>query len=207
MTNPSDRPSQVWLEAAGVFRSVFDAAPAAMLVVDSEGRILAVNRAAEPLFADAPRAILARRGGDALSCVHHFETPLGCGQAEACRSCVVRGSITEAFSGKARHRQLTRMDLREPDGTTRSIHVRVTAVPFEAEEARVVLLSLEDVTSLVQLEALLPICAWCKKVRTGESYWEAAEAFIARKLDVDVSHSICEECLEKQFPDFHHSRG
>jgi len=191
---------EVWKEAGGPFRIVFDAAPTPTLVVDADVAILALNRAAEVLFGARPEAILGLRGGEALACIHHFESPLGCGHANACRDCVVRDSVDQAMSGAGVNRQLTRMELKKGSEVL-NLHMRVTAAPFEVDGSKVVLLALEDVSDLIQLEALLPICAWCKKVRTGEKYWEAVDQFISRKLSVDFSHSICEQCLEKHFPD------
>lgn len=138
-----------------------------------------------------------RRGGEALGCIHHFADGAGCGHADACRSCAVRNSVKGAAEGAVTHRRLTRMELRTPQGTT-PIHVLVTAVPFLADQSMTVLLTLEDVSTLIQLEDLLPICAWCKKVRSGEKYWEAVETYLRRKLEVSFSHGICEEC-EKKF--------
>jgi hypothetical protein len=47
------------------------------------------------------------------------------------------------------------------------------------------------------LSGLLPICMYCKKIRDSEGYWNQVERFVAERAQVDFSHSICEECLEK----------
>jgi hypothetical protein len=171
-----------------------------MMVVDGDISIQASNKAARPLFGAEPEAVLHRRGGDALGCIHHFESPLGCGRADACRSCIIRGSVDAAIRGDTVQRRLTRVELKTAAGVA-TTHVRVTAAPFETQGARLVLLAIEDVSDLIQLQSLLPICAWCKKVRTGEKYWEAVDTFLARKLSIDFSHSICEKCMEKHFPE------
>jgi len=49
-----------------------------------------------------------------------------------------------------------------------------------------------------QLHGILPICAWCKKVRGGDKYWQSVESYISSHSDVDFTHGICPECLEKQ---------
>ena len=61
--------------------------------------------------------------------------------------------------------------------------------------------------SAVKLEGLLPICAWCKKVRDEPGYWRAVEEFIHDLVDVRFTHGVCPECLEKQMALFtsHHS--
>lgn len=48
-----------------------------------------------------------------------------------------------------------------------------------------------------RLESLLPICAYCKKVRDDGNLWQAVESYIAENTGMDLSHSICPECYEK----------
>jgi phosphoserine phosphatase RsbU/P len=57
---------------------------------------------------------------------------------------------------------------------------------------------LEDALSkLRQLQSLLPMCSYCKKIRDDRNYWRRVEAYIMEHLDVRVSHGICPECYEK----------
>jgi len=44
------------------------------------------------------------------------------------------------------------------------------------------------------LEKLLPICSYCKKVRTDKNYWQEVEIYISEHTDTMFSHSICPEC-------------
>lgn len=54
---------------------------------------------------------------------------------------------------------------------------------------------LEDALAQVKrLQGMLPICAWCKKVRDDEDYWHSVEDYITRRTDVQFSHGICPEC-------------
>lgn len=48
------------------------------------------------------------------------------------------------------------------------------------------------------LSGLLPICAWCKKVRDDKGYWEQIERFVESRSDASFSHGICPECLRNQ---------
>jgi DNA-binding response OmpR family regulator len=49
-----------------------------------------------------------------------------------------------------------------------------------------------------QLRGLIPICAWCKKVRTDRDYWQQVEEYIGEHSEARFSHGICPECLERQ---------
>jgi PleD family two-component response regulator len=47
-----------------------------------------------------------------------------------------------------------------------------------------------------QLQGLLPICAYCKKVRRDNNYWQQVEAYLSMYVDVRFSHGICPDCYE-----------
>jgi hypothetical protein len=47
-----------------------------------------------------------------------------------------------------------------------------------------------------KLEGLLPVCAWCRKVRDdGRGRWETLEEYLSSHTDAQVTHSICPECF------------
>lgn len=45
-----------------------------------------------------------------------------------------------------------------------------------------------------QLQGLLPICSYCKKIRDDGDYWKQVEAYIEDHADVSFSHGICPDC-------------
>jgi GAF domain-containing protein len=47
------------------------------------------------------------------------------------------------------------------------------------------------------LHGLLPICAWCKRIRDDAGYWRQIEAYMRAHSDVDFTHGICPECRLK----------
>lgn len=52
-------------------------------------------------------------------------------------------------------------------------------------------------TNLTQLQQLIPICSYCRKIRTDEDYWLELEKYIARRSAVRFSHGICPSCFEE----------
>ena len=44
------------------------------------------------------------------------------------------------------------------------------------------------------LKGLIPICAWCKKIRDDGGYWGQLETYLAENSDAQLSHGICPEC-------------
>jgi len=47
------------------------------------------------------------------------------------------------------------------------------------------------------LHGLLPICAWCKKVRNDSGYWEQIEVYVGDHSAATFSHGICPDCVKK----------
>ncbi len=47
-----------------------------------------------------------------------------------------------------------------------------------------------------QLEDLLPICSYCKKIRDEQQNWDPIEHYISKHTDSSFSHGICPECYE-----------
>lgn len=58
-----------------------------------------------------------------------------------------------------------------------------------------------------QLEGLLPICAYCKRIRDdagkerGEGDWQQIETYLSRKTAADFTHGICPDCFKKVIGD------
>jgi signal transduction protein with GAF and PtsI domain len=47
--------------------------------------------------------------------------------------------------------------------------------------------------------ALIPLCAWCKKIRNERAQWEDIEVYFTREGLGEFTHSICPVCAEKIF--------
>lgn len=54
----------------------------------------------------------------------------------------------------------------------------------------------ESLDQVRQLKELLPICAWCKRVRDDEDYWHNIEEYLHDHTGTDFTHGICPACLE-----------
>lgn len=48
------------------------------------------------------------------------------------------------------------------------------------------------------LRGLLPICAFCKRIR-GDAEWQPVEAYITEHSEAFFSHTYCPECAEKHY--------
>lgn len=68
-----------------------------------------------------------------------------------------------------------------------------------AEKARVEESLKKANAEVKQLEGIIPICMYCKKIRNDSDYWEKLENYLTSHTDALFSHGICPECLQKHF--------
>jgi PAS domain S-box-containing protein len=47
------------------------------------------------------------------------------------------------------------------------------------------------------LRGLVPICAWCKKIRNDQGYWEQLELYLQSHSEADFTHGMCPDCARK----------
>jgi len=93
----------------------------------------------------------------------------------------------------------------DPDGTFRGyrgIDRDITKRKQTEDELKKINAELQDSLNKVRLlRGLLPICASCKKIRTEKGYWETIEKYISKHSEAEFSHSICDECASKLYPE------
>jgi len=178
-------------------RTVLDAIPHMLMVVDEDVRILYANPAATQAMGAHPTTSIRDRFGEVMHCLNALA---GCGRSEACKSCEVRSSVRDALTGRRVKRTRTRLTLVRK-GETVEAHVLISASPLGDRLPGEVLVMLEDITSLVRLERLVPVCAYCGKVRNERREWQPVGEFLGFQFDAQVTHGICEECEARFFGD------
>jgi DNA-binding response OmpR family regulator len=58
--------------------------------------------------------------------------------------------------------------------------------------------SLEEALAHVQqLQGLIPICAWCRLVRSDGNYWVQVETYLEKRSGLQFTHAICPPCRIK----------
>lgn len=55
---------------------------------------------------------------------------------------------------------------------------------------------------VTELEGLLPICSYCKKVRDDDNYWHQVESYIGARSAARFSHGVCPECYDRHLKPF-----
>lgn len=49
------------------------------------------------------------------------------------------------------------------------------------------------------LRGILPVCMYCKKIRTPEQEWQPIETYITKHSEAFFSHTFCPECGKKYY--------
>jgi len=68
---------------------------------------------------------------------------------------------------------------------------------LEEERERLIQELQENIAKINTLSGLLPICAWCKKLRNDEGYWKSVEEYISEHTGAEFTHSMCPDCQSK----------
>jgi len=105
-----------------------------VLVLDADRRIVWASQDFLK-FVKVPveSAVLGRRPGEALGCVHAGDSPLGCGASEACYLCGAVDSILESKRQDMRVTRTGNLEVEWPEGR-RFLDLEVSASPWILEE-------------------------------------------------------------------------
>jgi DNA-binding response OmpR family regulator len=68
---------------------------------------------------------------------------------------------------------------------------------IECERDRLIQELQEALAKVKLLSGMLPICAWCKKVRDDQNYWQEVECYVASHCEARFTHGMCPVCMEK----------
>jgi PAS domain-containing protein len=180
--------------------SILDAIPLPIFVVDEDVRIFWSNQSAAPLLDGEPDLVFLRRCGDVFHCQHALESTEGCGSTEFCKGCPIRNSVQQSMQGQRVVRKKNTMRM-VGKGQVLEVNLLVTTAPFAYQDESLVLLILEDISELLELKSIVPICAYCKKIRNDEAFWQDVEKYFKKHLNLDFSHGVCPECADKLYQD------
>lgn len=58
-------------------------------------------------------------------------------------------------------------------------------------------LELENALGRVKnLQGLLPMCSYCKRIRNDRNYWQQVESYITEHSNAEFTHGVCPHCYE-----------
>ena len=57
------------------------------------------------------------------------------------------------------------------------------------------------ISTVKHLQGMIPICSYCKRIRSTSDDWEPLESYISEHSEAQFSHGICPPCLAKAWGD------
>lgn len=63
-----------------------------------------------------------------------------------------------------------------------------------AEQIRLVSELRKTIEQVKILSGLIPMCAWCKKIRDDQGYWQQVETYLTMHPKASLTHTICPDC-------------
>jgi PAS domain S-box-containing protein len=189
-------------------RAVVETALDCIISIDHTGKITEFNPAAEKTFGYTRDSVL----GKELA-----ETIIPPALRERHRKGLERYLDTAEGPVLFKRIELTAM---RADGTEFPVELSISPIPQQgqplftaylrditerkqSEREREVLISeLQDALAKVKtLSGLLPICAWCKKIRDDRGYWSQIEVYIEQHSDAAFTHGVCPDCARSMYPE------
>lgn len=73
----------------------------------------------------------------------------------------------------------------------------------EAERERMIVELRAALAEVKTLSGMIPICGWCKSIRSDEGYWQTVEHYVRLHADVTFSHGVCPDCAKKLEAELH----
>ncbi|MCG6906065.1 MAG: PAS domain S-box protein [Desulfobacteraceae bacterium] len=189
-------------------------------VIDTDGKVIAWNRAVERITGIDKKDMIGRGGyayavpfyGEprpmlidlALRRDAHWEKDYLSLKEEA-GVLVASESFHPSMEGGARYFASTASRLYDAQenviGSIESIRDITAAKRLEKERERLIGELQGAIAKIRTLSGLLPICASCKKIRDDKGYWNQIETFIRDHSEAEFSHGICPDCARKLYPD------
>ena len=183
-------------------QKIFDATGDGLIVSDEQGVIVKCNQSLSEMFACQEKDLL---GKHLLNFIADDSSPQE--TPDAIRILMSLGSVKDfqtrctTCDQRAIDVEMNMVLMRDhTDSVTGTVSaIRDISQRKEQERQREKLIKeLQDAMAKVQqLEGLLPICSWCKKVRDDKGYWQQIEAYISLHTKAGITHGICPECAKK----------
>jgi DNA-binding NtrC family response regulator len=79
----------------------------------------------------------------------------------------------------------------------------IRSIRYAIERQKLVTQLEKSLNEIKTLRGLLPMCAWCRKIRNDKGYWQGLEAYIQAHTDTAFTHGICPECMKKVYPELY----
>ncbi|MEE4382258.1 MAG: GAF domain-containing protein [Pseudomonadales bacterium] len=87
-----------------------------------------------------------------------------------------------------------------PDDVLRQLE-RLARLVVDQMQLRLVSTELAEALERARvLGELIPVCAYCRRLRDDDQFWQSLELYVERNTGSRLSHGICPDCLHEHFP-------
>jgi PAS domain S-box-containing protein len=139
----------------GNLQAIFDVVNVGMLLIDETGAVRRVNNAVARWIGKDLSPDLGRQPGDLVGCMYALADPKGCGHAEPCGQCRIRGTLEAVLgSGEPVHGVEAQSTLLMGGKEVR-MWLEVSADPLLLDGRKHVILVLNNITARKQAEEAL----------------------------------------------------
>ncbi len=190
---------------------VLETLPVGVWIMDSQGRIIHGNPAGRRIWAGA-KLVGVDEFGEYKGWWADTGAPIEAHDWAAARA-IEKGETSveevidiECFDGTRKTILNSAMPIRNGDGKVVGaiiVNQDITEKSRLAKDRENLIAKLEKALADVKtLSGLLPICAFCKRIRDEKGAWHPVENYIHARTATEFSHGICPDCMGKFYPDF-----
>lgn len=135
---------------------IFNNAAVVLILVNEEGRIVKINRETSSFTGQDEADIVNHFGGELFRCVHAFcDDKVVCGTGKACSKCSVRNAVLETLeTGNSIHKRKGFLNI-YANGKPKHVDLLISTTLIENDSKKYVLITLDDITDVVQNEDLI----------------------------------------------------
>ncbi len=178
--------------------NLFNKLPVPIFVINKDITVHYCNPAALSLLGlTSGEGLKNRHSGDVLSCINSANFAGTCGCTHECIKCDIRNSLNNTFNMNVDVTQKPTTIQIYKGSMSRNVNALITTFAFGDDQA---ILVIENITDVVNLQKLIPVCSHCKKVRSDDKYWSHVEEYIEASSGCDVTSGICPTCITKLYP-------
>ncbi len=130
----------------GNLHSVIKAVSVPMLLVDDQMTVCEVNNAAAKLVNKNAARVIEKSFGQAFSCEHYFEEPLGCGNSWLCSSCPIRNAVKNVIHS---FRPVHAIEIAPTfiiDGKEKNLWLEMSFEPVDVNGKKYVIMAINELT-------------------------------------------------------------
>lgn len=184
------------------FVELYDFSPVGYFTIDARGLIREANLTGAEMMGVTKSLLLIKsfslfiaRNDSAVYHVHRDEVF----RLQTRQICELRMKPRNAPEFYAQLQSTAVENVDDKAGHIRTAVIDITKRKRAEDEREKLIGELQTALSKIKtLAGLLPICAYCKKIRDDSGYWQQVEQYISDHTDAMFTHGMCPECYKKE---------